>query len=111
MNAVIRRIGSGLRHGLGTVLVELTAFYRATISAVTPASCRFHPTCSAYAIEAIKIHGPFRGTGLAILRILRCNPWGPFGEDPVPTCNDRHSQANDPADNTTHELQNRIRTS
>lgn len=46
--------------------------------------CRFTPTCSAYFIQAVEIHGPFRGAALGIRRILRCNPWGGFGYDPVP---------------------------
>jgi putative membrane protein insertion efficiency factor len=59
-------------------------FYRNCISPLTPPSCRFTPTCSQYAVEAIKKHGPFRGLYLAIRRILRCHPWGGHGYDPVP---------------------------
>lgn len=59
-------------------------FYRSAISPITPPSCRFTPSCSVYAIEAIKKHGPFRGLWLAIKRILRCHPWGGHGHDPVP---------------------------
>lgn len=49
-----------------------------------PSPCRFTPTCSAYAIEAVERHGAVRGAGLAARRILRCHPWGRFGYDPVP---------------------------
>lgn len=49
-----------------------------------PSPCRFTPTCSAYAIEAIEAHGALRGTGLAIRRLGRCHPWGRYGFDPVP---------------------------
>ena len=49
------------------------------------AHCRFHPTCSSYAIEAIRRHGAVAGTWLALKRISRCHPWGGCGEDPVPT--------------------------
>jgi uncharacterized protein len=49
-----------------------------------PTGCRYLPTCSAYAIEAIEVHGLVRGTGLAARRLLRCNPWGGHGIDPVP---------------------------
>ncbi|MCB1284139.1 MAG: membrane protein insertion efficiency factor YidD [Microthrixaceae bacterium] len=49
-----------------------------------PSPCRFVPSCSAYAIEAITAHGPLRGTYLALRRVLRCNPWGGHGFDPVP---------------------------
>ena len=59
-------------------------FYRGYISPMTPPSCRFVPTCSEYAIEAIKKYGPFKGLYLAVRRILRCHPWGGSGYDPVP---------------------------
>jgi putative membrane protein insertion efficiency factor len=63
-------------------------FYRCFISPLTPAACRFHPTCSAYALEALRLHGPVRGTGLALRRLARCHPvsWlgGASGLDPVP---------------------------
>ena len=59
-------------------------FYRYCTSPLTPASCRFTPTCSEYAIEAIMRHGILRGTWLAIRRICRCHPWGGSGYDPVP---------------------------
>lgn len=59
-------------------------FYRACISPFTPASCRFVPTCSEYALTAIERHGPFRGGWLALKRICRCHPWGGHGYDPVP---------------------------
>ena len=59
-------------------------FYRVCISPLTPPSCRFTPTCSAYAVEAIKKHGPVKGLYLAVRRILRCHPWGGSGYDPVP---------------------------
>lgn len=59
-------------------------FYRRCISPLTPPMCRFTPTCSQYALEALRRHGPFKGTYLAIRRILRCHPWGGSGYDPVP---------------------------
>ena len=59
-------------------------FYKTAISPLTPPSCRFSPSCSTYAIEAIRRHGPQRGLYLAIRRILRCHPWGGSGYDPVP---------------------------
>ena len=59
-------------------------FYRICISPLTPPSCRFTPTCSAYAVEAIKKHGPEKGFYLTQRRILRCHPWGGSGYDPVP---------------------------
>jgi hypothetical protein len=59
-------------------------FYQKFISPLTPPSCRYTPTCSQYAIEALRKHGPLKGMFLAIRRILRCHPWGGYGYDPVP---------------------------
>lgn len=59
-------------------------FYRKRISPQTPPSCRFQPTCSEYAYEAIDTYGILKGGRLATWRILRCNPWGGSGWDPVP---------------------------
>lgn len=59
--------------------------YRYLISPFTPASCRYQPTCSAYAIEAIEKHGVIAGARLALRRLARCHPWGDAGYDPVPT--------------------------
>ena len=66
------------------MLLVPIVFYQRCISPFTPAACRFTPTCSQYAREAIVKHGPIKGLGLAIWRILRCNPWGGSGYDPVP---------------------------
>ncbi|KYP80784.1 membrane protein insertion efficiency factor YidD [Ferroacidibacillus organovorans] len=66
------------------VLIFLIKGYRLLISSQTPPSCRFEPTCSQYAIEAIEKRGVFRGVLLAIRRLLRCGPWHPGGYDPVP---------------------------
>lgn len=66
------------------VLALPVHFYRMCISPMLPPSCRFTPTCSQYALEALRRHGPLRGTWLAIRRILRCHPWGGSGYDPVP---------------------------
>lgn len=59
-------------------------FYRYAISPLTPPSCRYTPTCSAYTVEAIKKHGVLKGGKLAIKRISSCHPWGGSGYDPVP---------------------------
>lgn len=55
------------------------------IRAGRPSPCRFQPTCSQYAIDALEAHGALRGAWLAAKRIGRCNPWGPYGFDPIPT--------------------------
>ncbi|MBP1538962.1 MAG: membrane protein insertion efficiency factor YidD [Prevotella sp.] len=73
-----------LSKAIAWVLLLPIIFYQRFISPYTPPSCRFTPTCSEYAKEAIKKHGPVKGLGLAIWRILRCNPWGGSGYDPVP---------------------------
>ena len=66
------------------LLILPIRFYQMCISPLTPPSCRFTPTCSQYAIEALRKHGPIKGLYLSIRRILRCNPWGGSGYDPVP---------------------------
>jgi hypothetical protein len=60
--------------------------YQWTIRPLIGPNCRFHPSCSDYAIEALQTHGAFRGSVLSTRRILRCNPWHPGGLDPVPPC-------------------------
>ena len=65
-------------------LVLLVRFYQICISPLKPSCCRFTPTCSQYALEALRKYGVFKGTWLAIKRILRCHPWGGSGHDPVP---------------------------
>lgn len=66
------------------MLVLPIKFYQKFISPLTPPSCRFTPSCSQYALEALRKHGPIKGLWLAIRRILRCHPWGGSGYDPVP---------------------------
>ncbi len=69
---------------IGRALIFLIRCYQKFISPFLGPSCRFYPTCSAYAIEAIRVHGALKGTLLAAWRILRCNPFGRPGFDPVP---------------------------
>jgi len=75
---------SRLSAALGWLLISLLRVYRRFISPFIPPSCRFTPSCSAYAIEALQVHGPFRGSWLTVRRLLRCAPWHPGGYDPVP---------------------------
>ena len=67
-----------------SVLIGLIKLYQYTLSPFLGRQCRFVPTCSQYGIEAIKKHGALKGSWLALKRILRCNPWGGSGYDPVP---------------------------
>jgi len=66
------------------VLSLLIRGYRYSLSPFLGASCRFHPSCSAYALEAIERHGALRGVWIAVRRLIRCHPWNPGGYDPVP---------------------------
>lgn len=72
------------RQVFGFPLIMLVKFYQICISPLKPACCRFTPTCSQYALEALKKYGPIKGLYLAVRRILRCHPWGGSGYDPVP---------------------------
>ena len=66
------------------ILLGLIYFYIKLVSPVLPSSCRYYPTCSAYALTSIKRYGPFKGTFLAAKRVARCHPFHPGGYDPVP---------------------------
>lgn len=85
---VIRKLFAGVI----SLVSYLTAFigvaliwgYRLFIAPLFPATCRYNPSCSAYAIEALRRFGPIKGTMLAGRRLLRCHPWGDYGPDPVP---------------------------
>ncbi len=81
---VIRLVIHYISRGITGLLLLPILFYQKFITPYTPASCRFTPTCSEYARQAILKHGPFKGMLLAVRRILRCNPWGGSGYDPVP---------------------------
>lgn len=76
------------RHTPSAILSAILIFpihcYQRYVSPLLPPSCRFTPTCSQYAVEALQKHGPVKGLYLAIRRLLRCHPWGGSGYDPVP---------------------------
>jgi putative membrane protein insertion efficiency factor len=73
------------------VLIWLLKGYRFAISPLYGQVCRYHPTCSAYALEAVQTHGAVRGTWLATRRVARCHPWAAGGLDPVPPAKNRTS--------------------
>jgi putative membrane protein insertion efficiency factor len=75
------------------VLLAPIRFYQRFISPALPPSCRYSPTCSSYALEAIQVHGAARGSWLAVRRISRCHPWHAGGYDPVPPVRERVSRA------------------
>ena len=69
---------------LARVVALVLRFYRRAISPLFPRHCRYEPTCSAYMLEAVRVHGAVRGIGLGLRRIGRCHPWAPGGIDRVP---------------------------
>jgi len=69
---------------ISKLLIRLIRFYQKFMSPLLGQNCRFYPTCSQYAIEALSNHGALKGSSLAIKRILKCNPWGGYGIDNVP---------------------------
>ena len=69
---------------INKTLIRILKFYQKYLSPVLGQNCRFHPTCSQYALEALKVHGTYRGSILAVKRIIRCHPWGGSGIDNVP---------------------------
>lgn len=80
----VRTVYVSVRAAVVWLLSVPVWFYRGAISPMLPKSCRFTPTCSQYALEALKKHGPIKGLWLTVKRISRCHPWGGSGFDPVP---------------------------
>lgn len=76
-----------------TLLVGMVRFYQAFISPMSPPSCKYYPSCSQYALIAFRRHGALRGLGLALWRLLRCNPWSLGGVDDVPPARGTHTHA------------------
>lgn len=83
------------------LLIALLRAYRFAISPLYGQVCRYHPTCSAYALEAVTVHGSIKGSWLAVKRLGRCHPWTPGGYDPVPG---RPSRPADLKETSQHEL-------
>ena len=84
MNATFSTVRRVVESAAQTVLVVALRTYRACVSPFLGTHCRFHPTCSLYALEAVRRHGPWRGALLAMRRLSRCHPLHPGGVDPVP---------------------------
>lgn len=74
------------------LLIGLLTLYRLFISPLYGQVCRYHPSCSAYALEAVREHDSIRGSWLAVRRLARCHPWAPGGYDPVPPARPRTPQ-------------------
>lgn len=80
----MRKVVLWIRKCLVWILILPIRFYQYAISPLTPPTCRFTPTCSEYARQALIKYGPIKGLWLATKRLLRCHPWGGSGYDPVP---------------------------
>ncbi|MBL4905944.1 MAG: membrane protein insertion efficiency factor YidD [Sneathiella sp.] len=74
-----------MRNFVTFILKALIKVYQYGVSPYLPANCRYHPTCSAYALEALHMYGPVKGSWLTIKRLGKCHPWGGHGYDPVPS--------------------------
>lgn len=85
-----RRLLRGLRHLPVLILVGMIRGYQKVVSPMTGPTCKYYPSCSAYALTAVRRHGALRGTGLALWRLLRCNPWSLGGVDDVPEARHTH---------------------
>ncbi|MCX6398740.1 MAG: membrane protein insertion efficiency factor YidD [Propionibacteriales bacterium] len=72
------------------LLIGLVRGYQLLISPLLGPTCRYYPSCSAYAVQALQVHGAIKGTWLAVRRLLRCHPWSPGGVDHVPERKTRH---------------------
>ena len=103
-----RRLSSGSGRGASQwaalPLIALIAAYRALISPLLGPRCRFYPSCSAYAIEALRVHGVGRGTWLAVRRLGRCHPWNPGGLDYVPPARGSRSAVPEPGGSEAAEM-------
>ena len=84
MRPTLSKIWQAIKKTASWPFIMLIRFYQVCISPLKPASCRFTPTCSQYGLQAFRKHGPIKGLILTTWRILRCNPWGGSGYDPVP---------------------------
>jgi putative membrane protein insertion efficiency factor len=79
----VSRFTDGISRGVSAALLAPVRFYRRFVTPALPARCKYHPTCSAYAVQAVKELGPVKGTIVAGWRLARCNPWSNGGYDPL----------------------------
>jgi putative membrane protein insertion efficiency factor len=91
---MFQKIIAGVRWVFVQLVLLPVYFYRRSISPLIPPACRHIPTCSQYAIDAVKIHGPLKGFLLGTNRILHCHPWGTSGYDPVPPKKEKSKKQN-----------------
>lgn len=80
----LQTLWSLLSRGVSLVLIAAVKVYQWFISPILGPTCRFYPSCSAYAVESLRVHGPLAGLWLTVRRLLRCHPWNPGGVDDVP---------------------------
>jgi hypothetical protein len=80
----MEKLKRGINAAAQALIVAFIRTYQCTLGPLMPLSCRFEPSCSRYALEAVRKHGPWRGSAMAAWRILRCNPFNAGGYDPVP---------------------------
>ena len=78
-------LDGGASRALSLMISTVIRAYQLLVAPILPPSCRFYPSCSHYAAEAVQRHGAWRGLGFAVRRLLRCHPWGGSGYDPVPS--------------------------
>lgn len=91
LTRVVRADLEHLRSLSRLLLMVLVRVYQLILSPLFAGSCRYYPSCSAYGLEALRVHGALRGTWLTVLRLSRCHPWNPGGVDEVPPAGGRRS--------------------
>lgn len=87
---VTHRVVDVLRRVPALTLIGMIRVYQSVVSPMTGPTCKYYPSCSQYALTAVRRHGALRGTGLALWRLLRCNPWSLGGVDDVPEARHTH---------------------